>query len=306
MREVAPAEWDGLELDAYYRRPYVESAALLDGGRPFLLEHDGAFFAGIERDGPRDVITPYGYGGPTGPGFWDAYEDVGARARRRHDVRPLPPAARQPAGRADPRRAARADRCLAASSRSATCSPACTSSTATRCARPRTPARRSTQHEGLGEFVPLYEDTMRRDRRRPLLPVRARLLGAPGRAAARPLRRRDRRRGRRQRALPGQPAVAALPPQRHDRQGPRDRRLDARPARGRALGAGERLRALPPRRRPGRQGRLAAPLQGALRPGRPGRGGDRQGDPRRGRLPRAERRRERLRGLLPCLSPPDG
>jgi serine/alanine adding enzyme len=75
VREVAPAEWDGLELDAYYRRPYVESAAVLDGGRPFLLEHDGAFFAGIEREGPRDVISPYGYGGPTKPGFWDAYED---------------------------------------------------------------------------------------------------------------------------------------------------------------------------------------------------------------------------------------
>ena len=75
MREVSAEEWDGLELDAYYRRPYVESAALLDRGRPFLLEHDGVFFAGIERDDPRDVVTPYGYGGPTGDGFWDAYED---------------------------------------------------------------------------------------------------------------------------------------------------------------------------------------------------------------------------------------
>ena len=75
MREVPPAEWDGLELDAYYRRPYVESAALLDAGRPFLLEHDGAFFAGIERDDPSDVVTPYGYGGPTGGGFWEAYEE---------------------------------------------------------------------------------------------------------------------------------------------------------------------------------------------------------------------------------------
>jgi serine/alanine adding enzyme len=75
VREVPAEEWDGLELDAYYRRPYVESAAVLDGGRPFLLEHDGAFFAGIEREGPRDVISPYGYGGPTRPGFWDAYED---------------------------------------------------------------------------------------------------------------------------------------------------------------------------------------------------------------------------------------
>ncbi|MFL5977958.1 MAG: GNAT family N-acetyltransferase [Gaiellaceae bacterium] len=75
MRELAPSEWDGLELDAYYRRPYVESAALLDRGRPFLLEHDGVFFAGIEREAPSDVVTPYGYGGPTGPGFWAAYED---------------------------------------------------------------------------------------------------------------------------------------------------------------------------------------------------------------------------------------
>ena len=75
MREVSAEEWDGLELDAYYRRPYVESAALLDRGRPFLFEHDGVFFAGIERDDPRDVVTPYGYGGPTGGGFWDAYED---------------------------------------------------------------------------------------------------------------------------------------------------------------------------------------------------------------------------------------
>ena len=75
MREVPAEEWDGLELDAYYRRPYVESASLLDRGRPFLLEHEGVFFAGIERDDPRDVVTPYGYGGPTGDGFWDAFED---------------------------------------------------------------------------------------------------------------------------------------------------------------------------------------------------------------------------------------
>ena len=80
MREVPPEEWDGLELDAYYRRAYVESAALLDAGRPFLLEHEGAVFAGIEREEPRDVVTPYGYGGPTRDGFWDAYE-IWARER---------------------------------------------------------------------------------------------------------------------------------------------------------------------------------------------------------------------------------
>ena len=76
MRELDAASWDALDgLDAYYRRPYVEAAALLDDGRPFLLEHDGAVFAGIEREGPLDVVTPYGYGGPTGPGFWPAYEE---------------------------------------------------------------------------------------------------------------------------------------------------------------------------------------------------------------------------------------
>jgi hypothetical protein len=77
VREVERAEWDALEgLDAYYRRPYVEAAALLDGGRPFLLEHEGALFAGVERENPRDVVTPYGYGGPVGGdgSFWPAYE----------------------------------------------------------------------------------------------------------------------------------------------------------------------------------------------------------------------------------------
>jgi len=83
VREVPPEEWDGLELDAYYRRPYVEAAALVDGGRPFLLEHEGAVFAGVEREEPRDVVTPYGYGGPTGDGFWPAYE---AWARERGAV----------------------------------------------------------------------------------------------------------------------------------------------------------------------------------------------------------------------------
>ena len=76
MREVPPEEWDRLELDAYYRRPYVEAAAR-GGGRPFLLEHEGAVFAGVERAEPRDVVTPYGYGGPAGGdrSFWPAYED---------------------------------------------------------------------------------------------------------------------------------------------------------------------------------------------------------------------------------------
>ena len=43
-----------------------------------LLEHDGAAFALIRRSDPVDAITPYGYGGPVGrdvPGFWRAYDE---------------------------------------------------------------------------------------------------------------------------------------------------------------------------------------------------------------------------------------
>jgi hypothetical protein len=161
VREVAPAEWDGLELDAYYRRPYVESAALLDRGRPFLLEHDGAFFAGIEREGPLDVVSPYGYGGPTGPGFWEAYEDW-ARERgvvstfvRFHPllanqrdapihVEELAPTV---AWRVEPGRDLLAG--LHFKHRN-------------KVRKAENAGATVTQHEGLGEFVPLYEDTMRR------------------------------------------------------------------------------------------------------------------------------------------------
>ena len=161
MRELDAAAWDALELDAYYRRPYVEAAALLDKGRPFLLEHDGAYFAAIERDEPRDVVTPYGYGGPTADGFWDAYEEW-ARERgvvstfvRFHPlyrnqrgapihVDELAPTV---AWRLDPGRDLLAglhfkhrNKVLKAEKAGATVA----------------------QHDGLGDFVPLYEDTMRR------------------------------------------------------------------------------------------------------------------------------------------------
>ena len=69
---------DGLGLvDSYLRRAYVESACLLEPGEPVLLEHDGAVFALIRRADPVDAITPYGYGGPVGRdvrAFWSAYE----------------------------------------------------------------------------------------------------------------------------------------------------------------------------------------------------------------------------------------
>ena len=165
MRELDTASWDERagELDAYYRRPYVESAALLDRGRPFLLEHEGAVFAGIEREDPRDVVTPYGYGGPVGGDatFWPAYEEW---ARDRGVVstfvrfHPLYANQRDAPIHVDPlaptvvwRRDAERDllgglhwkhrnKVRKAENAGATVSAA----------------------QGLGEFVPLYEDTMRR------------------------------------------------------------------------------------------------------------------------------------------------
>jgi serine/alanine adding enzyme len=93
VREVEPAAWDGLldELgvdDAYYRRAYVESACVLEPGEPLLLEHEGTVFAAILREvgtvrrrgtvpSHFDLATPYGYGGPAGgdtAAFWPAYE----------------------------------------------------------------------------------------------------------------------------------------------------------------------------------------------------------------------------------------
>jgi serine/alanine adding enzyme len=161
VREVEPREWDALELDAYYRRPYVEAAALLEPGRPFLLEHEGAFFAGIERDGPRDVVTPYGYGGPTADGFWDAYEEwarergvvttfvrfhplIGNQLGAPIHVEPLAPTV---AWRLDPERDLRAG--LHFKHRN-------------KVTKAENAGVTVEQHDGLGEFVPLYEDTMRR------------------------------------------------------------------------------------------------------------------------------------------------
>jgi hypothetical protein len=87
---VEPGGWDerlerlGL-ADAYLGRGYLESARILDPGRPVLLELDGAaVFACLVRElpgggGREDVTTPYGYGGPVaaspeaGAAFWDAY-----------------------------------------------------------------------------------------------------------------------------------------------------------------------------------------------------------------------------------------
>jgi serine/alanine adding enzyme len=83
IEEVAPEDWDALlaELgydDAYLRREYVETSAVLDPGRPMLLRLEGSVFPCIVRelDGVRDVTGAYGFGGPVGnAAFYDPYED---------------------------------------------------------------------------------------------------------------------------------------------------------------------------------------------------------------------------------------
>ena len=62
-------------MDVYLTREYVEASTLLEPGRPVFLRTDQAVFPAILREGPTDVITPYGYGGPVGPGFWEPYTD---------------------------------------------------------------------------------------------------------------------------------------------------------------------------------------------------------------------------------------
>jgi serine/alanine adding enzyme len=91
--EVEPDTWDELLArlgcaDVYLLDGYVESARVLEGGRPVLLHLSEAagdvVFPLLVRELPTgdgfDVTTPYGYGGPvaTGPErptrrFWDLY-----------------------------------------------------------------------------------------------------------------------------------------------------------------------------------------------------------------------------------------
>jgi serine/alanine adding enzyme len=75
--EVEPTRWDALlrELgisDVYYSRGFVEASAPLTGGSAVLLhlagEEGSVLFPSIVRDDPLDVVTPYGYGGPVGVG----------------------------------------------------------------------------------------------------------------------------------------------------------------------------------------------------------------------------------------------
>lgn len=91
--ETAAPEWDALVArlgcaDVYYLAEYLESARLLEPGEPVFLHVEDAggdvVFPCLVREsqgGIRDVITPYGYGGPvaTGPTppverFWSLYQ----------------------------------------------------------------------------------------------------------------------------------------------------------------------------------------------------------------------------------------
>ena len=81
--EVEPSAWDdvldrlGVD-DAYFRRGYVESAALLDAGEPVLLHGGDAVHPVLVREipgsDPLDVTTAYGFGGPVGGDCWDLYD----------------------------------------------------------------------------------------------------------------------------------------------------------------------------------------------------------------------------------------
>ena len=85
IAQVPAGDWDPLLerlgfADAYYLHAYLETACLLDEGRPVLLHDGDSVFPFVLRDVPgtdlRDVTTPYGYGGPLGePGFYDAYDE---------------------------------------------------------------------------------------------------------------------------------------------------------------------------------------------------------------------------------------
>ena len=95
MIEVGVADWDAIlaELavaDAYLLRPYVEASCVLDPGRPVLVREGDVVFAAIEREisgsDRRDVTTPYGYGGPAGPGDGRAFSAAYAEWARERGV----------------------------------------------------------------------------------------------------------------------------------------------------------------------------------------------------------------------------
>ncbi len=86
--EVAAGDWNALLArlrlgDVYLTREYVESACLVEPGDAVFLHAEGTVFPLIVREfeGRRDVVTPYGYGGPVAAaegdasGFYAAYAE---------------------------------------------------------------------------------------------------------------------------------------------------------------------------------------------------------------------------------------
>jgi hypothetical protein len=77
LEVVDPARWDdvlrGLRItDVYTGHGFVRASAELSGATPELLhlsaESGDVVFAVLMREDPRDVVSPYGYGGPIGVG----------------------------------------------------------------------------------------------------------------------------------------------------------------------------------------------------------------------------------------------
>jgi serine/alanine adding enzyme len=77
LEAVDPARWDGVlgELgitDVYCSHGFVRASAELAGAAPRLLHLAGpagdVVFAVLVREDPRDVVSPYGYGGPIAVG----------------------------------------------------------------------------------------------------------------------------------------------------------------------------------------------------------------------------------------------
>jgi serine/alanine adding enzyme len=91
LAEVEPARWDDLLgrlglTDAYAAYGFVRASAALVDATPMLLHLAGEggdiAFPLLLREDPRDVVSPYGYGGPLGAGaeppfaaFHEAYTE---------------------------------------------------------------------------------------------------------------------------------------------------------------------------------------------------------------------------------------
>jgi serine/alanine adding enzyme len=87
LAEVEPARWDDLLrrigiADVYPSRGFVRASAALVDAEPVLLHLPGeagdVAFPLLLREDPRDVVSPYGYGGPIGTGPEPPFAAFGA------------------------------------------------------------------------------------------------------------------------------------------------------------------------------------------------------------------------------------